>query len=135
MLKLNRKTEYALMILQFIRVRSSEELSSAKEICAKLHIPFDTTSKVMQILAQKDILQSTQGVRGGYKLTRDLDTLSYKQLIEIIEGAPLGLDCEKGECQMHSSCNISTPLKKFTHRMNNYLNEISVAELLQGELS
>ena len=50
MLKINKKTEYALMALKFIGERENGALVTVREICDVLKTPFDTTAKVMQAM-------------------------------------------------------------------------------------
>ena len=51
MLKITKKVEYALISLKFIwEEKSRGELTTAREICSKFNLPFDTTSKVMQAM-------------------------------------------------------------------------------------
>ena len=38
---MNRKIEYALIALKYMRHKNADEVTSAKEICAMYEIPFD----------------------------------------------------------------------------------------------
>lgn len=67
MFKINRKLEYALIALNHIGSVEKGELTTAKEICDTYNIPFDPTSRVLQIMTQKKILQAAHGVNGGYR--------------------------------------------------------------------
>jgi Rrf2 family protein len=130
MIKINRRVEYALMVLKLMHERETQELTTAREVCEKFKTPFDTTAKVMQQLNISGVLTSVKGVKGGYFLQRDLATLSYKELAEMIEGKSFALDCHEGPCELMGTCNISAPIK----RLNDYLiaifSSLSVLELL-----
>ena len=63
MIKINKKVEYALMVLKLMSDRDETELTSAREVCEMFKTPFDTTSKVMQIMNNAGILSSVQGVK------------------------------------------------------------------------
>lgn len=134
MVKISKKLEYSLMVLKFMRERSMDELSTAREICDNFKIPFDTTAKVMQIMAQQGILRSSQGVYGGYLLQKDLNTLNYLQLAELIEGKKIWNDCEKLQCNLLSTCNITGPIRKLNQYLNYFFQGLSVEELLQENL-
>lgn len=84
--KINRKVEYALVALKHMSHKRPGELSTVKEICQLYTCPFDATSRVMQSLAQKQILKSEQGAYGGYQIMRDLRKVSLYDLIEVTVG-------------------------------------------------
>jgi Rrf2 family protein len=133
MLKINRKVEYALMVLKLMSDKGGDELTSAREVCDRFHTPFDTTSKVMQQLNLAGILSSVKGTKGGYSLHHDLSQLSYLQLVELIEGKGFGVDCHDGPCELMGSCNISQPIKKLNDYVVAIFSSLSIKELLENE--
>ncbi len=131
MLKINRKVEYALMVLKFMLKKNKGELTSTREICQNFHTPFDTTAKVMQTMNNKKILSSMQGVKGGYFLTCNLNKINYIEFVNIIEGKKISLGCDsKGTCHLQETCNIKTPITHLNNKLVNYLSTITVEELL-----
>ena len=135
MINISRKLEYALMILNFFEEYSSDGLAlTAREISLKLGIPFDTTSKVLQKLNSNNIVSSTQGVRGGYVLTRPIDQISYKDLYESIEGQAAIIKCDSAtkKCEYQDRCSIIPPLKKLSHITKNFYQNISIGDLLNN---
>ena len=120
MVKINKKVEYALIVLKHLETSSDEELTTARKICDKYSTPFDTTSRVMQVMNNAGILTSLQGVKGGYKLNVDLSGISYHQLVEMIEGKKIDKDCSEMKCSLLSSCNITGPIKKFNQYLNHF---------------
>ncbi len=134
MVKINRKVEYALMVLKHVAARGPGELSTAREVCDLYQTPFDTTAKVMQQLNAAGILGSTKGVKGGYHLTRKLSEVSYLELVELVEGRPFAMDCHEGPCELLGSCNISTPIKRLNHYLSDVFTRLSVDQLLGGKL-
>lgn len=130
MIKINRKVEYALMVLKLMSERSTQELTTAREVCDRFKTPFDTTAKVMQQLNLAGVLVSVKGVKGGYYLQQDLSELSYLQLAELIEDKKFALDCHEGPCELLGSCNISEPIKRLNDYIVNIFSTITVKELL-----
>ncbi|HXH29460.1 MAG TPA: Rrf2 family transcriptional regulator [Bacteriovoracaceae bacterium] len=133
MIKINRKVEYALMVLKLMKDKGSSELTTAREVCDRFQTPFDTTAKVMQLMNTAGILQSQKGVKGGYTLSKDLSTISYLELAQLIEGKSFAMSCSEGPCGLFHTCNISGPVK----RLNNYLisifNTLTLNELLADD--
>jgi len=132
MIKINRKLEYALMVLKAMQDKSlkGETLTTAREICEKYHTPFDTTSKVMQQMKEAGILESQKGVKGGYTLLADLSLFSYLDLVEKIEGKAFMMDCHDGPCDLFSSCNITQPIRRLNDYLIGIFSSLSLSELL-----
>jgi Rrf2 family protein len=112
MLKLTRKTEYALMAMGHLGRAGAEEVTKVREIADTYDIPFPVLAKVMQRLAQKGFVEPIQGAQGGYRLKTDLADVNLWQFLEKMEG-PLGIvDCvSEEECTQMGSCTIRHPMK------------------------
>ncbi len=132
--KLNRKVEYALMALKYMSEKFAGHITTVKEICAATHIPFDATSRVMQQMAQKKVLKSEQGARGGYLLVTDLSKISFHEILEIIDGPMQIVRCASGKktCEFLAKCNMTSPLQNLNHRLVDFYKELSVAEVLNS---
>lgn len=130
MIKINRKTEYALMVLKLMKDKDASELTTAREVCDTFDTPFDTTAKVMQLMNTAGILHSQKGVKGGYTIAGDLSQVSYMQLVELIEGKSFMMDCHEGPCELLHSCNITQPIRRLNDYLINIFNTLSLNELL-----
>jgi Rrf2 family protein len=130
MIKINRKVEYALMVLKLMKEKDPSELTTAREVCDCFETPFDTTAKVMQQMNNAGILHSHKGVKGGYTLFRDLSEVSYMELVELIEGKSFMMDCHEGPCDLFNKCNISRPIKRLNDYLINIFNALTLNELL-----
>jgi Rrf2 family protein len=130
MIKINRKIEYALMVLKLMKDKAPNELTTAREVCDRFESPFDTTAKVMQLMNTAGILHSLKGVKGGYVLSRDLSQVSYMELVELIEGKSFMMDCHEGPCDLIHKCNITQPIKRLNDYLINIFNALTLNELL-----
>ena len=135
MLRINKKVEYALMSLKEMTCKNAGELTSAREICDRFKIPFDTTAKVMQAMNSAGILCSVKGTKGGYLLARSLESISYMDLVRLIEGKETDHFCEnsKGQCELMGLCNISTPIEELNRKLNQFLENLTLHDLFEME--
>ena len=140
MFKINRKLEYALIALRYMSTKAPGQLTSAKEICDTYHTPFDPTSRVLQIMAQHEIVQASQGAYGGYQILKDLSKVTLHELTQMIEGPLQIVNCFHGNyshCDMTSSCNVISPMLNLNERITVLFKDISVSDLIasrnQGE--
>ena len=67
MIKLSKKVEYGLISLLHIAGLKADELVTTKELAGHYHIPQEVLGKVLQTLTKAELIESTQGVRGGYR--------------------------------------------------------------------
>ena len=133
--RLNRKVEYALMALKYMSSKYAGQRTTVKEICSATHIPFDATSRVMQLMAQREILKSEHGAHGGYLITKDLSKISFLEIIEVVTGPVEAVRCAAGGevCEFFANCNLTSPLKAFNEKLTEFYRSLSVAELIQAK--
>ncbi len=71
MLRLSKKSDYALIAMKHLAMRpDGGASSSAREISESYDIPLELLAKVLQRLVRARLLVSVQGTRGGYRLAR-----------------------------------------------------------------
>ena len=129
--RLNRKVEYALMALKYMARKPAGTLTSAKEISDSLHLPFDATARVLQVMGQRNWLHVEQGTLGGYGIGRPLEELSLYDLVAAIEGPVDIARCIHGEgCDLLSSCNIHSPITELNKKVEKFYQGLVLSEIL-----
>ena len=132
MLRLSKKTDYALIALSYMAAPGQRSVVSAREMSERHDLPLELLAKVLQRLVQKRLLTSVQGINGGYRLARPATQMSVAQVVEAIDG-PLMLtacaDASDDPCTQYSKCNIRDPLHRIRERIARALMACSVAEL------
>lgn len=135
MFKINRRIEYALIALKHMSLKKEGHLTSAKEICELYKIPFDPTSRVLQIMAQNGILQAEQGARGGYVIAQDLKKLTMLSLSQMIAGPIEIANCfhnNYSNCEISHTCHIISPMLNLNENLNNLFSNICVSDLIKS---
>jgi Rrf2 family protein len=130
MLRLSKKTDYALISLAYVAALSGRP-ASAREIAERHDIPVELLAKVLQRLARRGVLTSVQGINGGYRLARPPQAISVADVVEAIDG-PLTLTAcsdTSDTCDQFAKCNIRDPLHRIRERIALALATCSVAEL------
>ncbi len=130
--KLNRKVEYSLIALKHISGKKPGELSTAKEISNLFRTPFDATARVLQLMAQKGVLKSEQGVGGGYQLVHDLSHLSLNDLLTMIQGPTQITKCLQHDepCEIQKSCSIISPMRLLNEKLSDFYQSLNLKDLL-----
>ena len=128
MLKITKKTEYALIAIRHIE--DTDALVSSKDISKQYDIPKELMAKTLQLMAKAGYLKAIKGPNGGYESQISLEDISLKEFMESIEG-PLGLiDCHaNNDCNQINTCNIKDPIKRINNSLLNFLDNISLVEI------
>jgi Rrf2 family protein len=132
MLRLSKKSDYALMAMKHLAVRGDRASSSAREIAELYDIPIELMAKVLQRLVRRGLLVSQQGTRGGYQLARMPAMISVADVIQAIDGPVTVTACSTDDgpqCEQFSKCNVRDPLGRVRERILTALGECTIAEL------
>jgi Rrf2 family iron-sulfur cluster assembly transcriptional regulator len=130
MFKLSRKMEYALMALTFLH--KEKKIYSVRDISDELSVPFDTVSKVLQLLNAKGIVGAEKGINGGYFLKKDFKNINLHDFFQLIEPKHILRVCEDG-CDLMKQCNITGAINSLNILVKDFLKQISLLELLEGK--
>src|SRR4029450_11479184 len=98
MLRLSKKSDYALMAVRHLALRADKGASaSAREISEAYDIPLELLAKVLQRLVRTKLLVSVQGTRGGYRLGRPSSAISVADVIQAVDGPVTVSTCSRNE--------------------------------------
>ena len=131
MLRLSKKADYALLAMRHLAAHSDRDAVSARELAEAYDIPLELLAKVLQKLVRAHLLESHQGIRGGYGLARPAAAMSVADVIQAIDGPLTVTACseEDHSCEQFLKCNIRDPLWRIKDRIVSALSATSVAEL------
>ena len=131
MLRLSKKTDYALLAMRHLAANADRGAVSARELAETYNIPTELLAKVLQKLVRGKLLESHQGIRGGYGLARPAANMSVADVIQAVDGPFTVTACSETDhsCDQYSKCNIRDPLWRIKDRILATLAATSVAEL------
>jgi Rrf2 family protein len=132
MLRLSKKTDYALIAMKHLAQARPASSTSAREIAEQYDIPIELMAKVLQRLVRTGLLTSQQGTRGGYALSRPSRTISVADVIQAIDGPFTVTACSTesdGGCEQYGKCSIRDPLWRIKERIVAALGTVSLADM------
>ena len=132
MLKLSKKTDYALMAVQYMASKNSVRAVNTKEIAVEYRIPVELLAKVLQKLGKKGLVISQNGPKGGYLLAKPASAISVLSVIQAIEGNIGITECyhnEDSRCVQLARCNIRTPLRNIQNSIYGLLDSMSIEDM------
>jgi len=134
MVRLSKKVEYGLIALRHMAARSPHDIVTAKELADQYRIPYDLLAKVLQRLGKAGLVNSHQGVRGGYTLARDPGQIQISTIILAIEGsAPAIAQClvdGPNKCEVFDACTIKSPLTKVQANIEHAFESMTLSEIV-----
>jgi Rrf2 family protein len=133
-LRLSKKTDYALMAMKHLALQSASGgagAASAREIAEHYDIPIELLAKILQRLARRGLLTSHQGTRGGYSLARPATVISVADVIQAVDGPLTVTACSVHDqgCGQYSKCNVRDPLWRIKDRILMSLAACSLDEI------
>jgi Rrf2 family protein len=132
MLSLSKKTDYALLALSHLAKAEAGRAVNTREIADQFGIPVELLAKILQRLAKVQLVVSTPGPTGGYRLAKPATAISVGAVISVIEGPTAIAHCMKSfdnRCEQHNRCTIRHPLERINARIYQMLDLISLAEI------
>jgi len=130
---LTKKSEYALLSL--VSIAKSDEPKNVDILSTELNISKSFLAKILQNLARNDILKSYKGNNGGFMLNKPPYELTIFEITKIAEQKiPLVFECtsDLGNCSgsLGSSCTVFPILNKLQNKINGFLNELTLKDIL-----
>ncbi len=116
------------MALQYMSSLRGDQVATAREISEKYDISPALLAKIMQKLAQKQLVRSVQGARGGYVLAKNSENISLADIVQAIEGQIYMFDCQKDRCKRLQICRIRGQLNSVADQMINYFKNVKLSD-------
>lgn len=135
MLRLSKKTDYALLALQHLAMEAPSGVASTRAIAERFDIPLELLAKVLQQLARHGLVTAHKGVHGGYHLTRPARAISVAEVVQAIDGPMTFTVCSPTDvrCDQFATCTVRDPLWRVKDRIVSVLRTLSLADMTAGD--
>jgi len=106
MLWMTKKIDYAFLALHVLLNRDDDRVLRVTEISKVWSVPQKFLSKIMKDLVDADIVHSKYGPGGGYILGKKPGEVTFRHVIEAVEGPIYLLKCIKEDpgCEHFATC-------------------------------
>ena len=128
---LRQNTDYALRVMVHLAHSQTNGCISARTLAKEQKISYQFACKILQQLHEAELVDSTMGPKGGYRLSRQAKEISMRQVIEAVQG-PVDLNrCLKGlaTCPRQPTCPVTEKLSVLQGQIENYLAGITLDQL------
>ncbi len=133
MLRISKLTDYGTVVLAHL-AGDPGAVCSAADVAAATGIAVPTVSKLLKSLARADLVTSTRGANGGYKLARGPREISAADVIDALEGPVSITECSASDsqCDYESVCNVGNSWQRINVAIRRALEEVSLIDLLRA---
>jgi Rrf2 family protein len=129
---LTSKSRYALKIMMDLaHFGANQALVRRSEIASRQGIPTDYLDQIMIKLRAGQLVESTRGRTGGYRLARKSENITMWDLFSSVEDSMIPVEClASGEaCDFETSCSSRESWKKIFSALKSSLGGITLAQL------
>ena len=130
-MKLTSKGRYAVTAILDIAIHADNGPVSLSDISERQHISLSYLEQLFAKLRRNNLVKSVRGPGGGYKLGNTPEDISIGMIIAAVNENIDTTKClGKGNCQNGQECLTHTLWDKLSQRIADFLNEITLAELV-----
>lgn len=106
LMQVSRRVDYALRAALHLASQQPDHACSVAEISETESVPKKFLEKILQDLIRRGVVRSKRGAHGGYLLARPPSEISFREIMEAVEG-PISLNICVGEGD-HELCSVSS---------------------------
>ncbi len=131
MLRVTRLTDYATLLLTALAA-TPDAVHSATALAERTRLELTTVSKVLKLLAQRELVIGFRGVNGGYRLARPPEDVSLFEIVESIEGPIELTECssDHSRCEYQPWCGVSPHWRQINDIVADALRNVSLRQML-----
>ena len=94
---LSTTTQYALRALVHLALLPEESWILGRDLADRACVPAHYLSKILLALRNAELVETTRGLGGGYRLARPADQIALVEIAQLFEGAGHRVGCLLGE--------------------------------------
>lgn len=129
-MQVSRKIDYALRaVIHLAGEEGGDRVCAVGEIAAQERIPRQFLEKIIQHLIRGGLVRSRRGPHGGYVLARPAERMTFRDVIEAVEG-PITLNTcvnDHGDCFLMGTCGMQRVWQEGQRRVMELFEKTTIA--------
>lgn len=128
---LSKSANYALRAALYLSESAGDAPVPVDEIAEKLDVPRNYLSKVLHELARTEIVQSTRGPGGGFRLALPADRVALADIVRVYDDVPDETTCLLGRavCSDRDPCRAHDRWARVRAEIMTFLDDTCLADL------
>lgn len=131
MLKINRKTEYAIRGMIYLARQPRDQYAMIKDITKATRTSLVFMAKIFQKLSSANLVISSRGASGGIRLSRKSEHITLRDIVEAIEGPVIMNLCvlDDKSCGFSKTCSAHIAWKKIKDSITGMLEDVTLKDI------
>ena len=136
---ISQKSKYALRALLALAARSDGAPMMISEIAEQEVIPRRFLEQILLELKHQGLVVSRRGKTGGYLLLRRPQTITFGEVLRLIDGPLAPLPCLSkmayrrcGDCANEQACQLRKVFARVAEATRDILDTTTLADVLEG---
>lgn len=135
-MRISTKGRYALRLMIDLAEHYDGSFIALRDVAQRQEISKKYLEQIIPVLNRNDVLQTSRGVQGGYRLSRAPDQYTVGEILRLSEGSISPVACvEEGtvQCPRSGGC-VALPIWQGLDRViREYLDAITLQDILDRE--
>jgi Rrf2 family protein len=134
-LNITSKGRYALRVMLDLAQHPEDGFISLKTVAERQGISMKYLESIVGSLKKAELLDSTRGKEGGYRLSREPAAYTVEEILRSIEDNLAPVSCIKDgsiQCDRAAACLTIPMWKELDDITNAYLKTVSLEDLITG---
>lgn len=133
MLRISKLTDYGTVLLAHL-ASNQATVRSAADVAGATGIALPTVSKLLKLLARAELVISTRGANGGYRLARAPQEISAADVIDALEGPVSITECSAsdGDCEHEGVCSVGEAWQRINVAIHRALQDVTLNDLIRS---
>ena len=132
MLKLSKKTDYAIILLTHLGEANAPV--SAQKMAEHYQLPHAMVANILKILTSTGMIKSTRGKCGGYVLAIRAEKINLSEIIQATDTPFSLVECVHDEdlCKIQKCCPSKRTLVALHDKIQQLIEETTLAAIIKG---
>ena len=135
-MNITSKGRYALRVMLDLAQHREDSFVSLKTVAERQQISMKYLEAIVSSLKKAELLESTRGKEGGYRLNREASAYTVEEILRAIEDNLAPVACIKDgsiQCDRAAACLTIPMWKELDEITSAYLKTVTLEDLLIGQ--
>ena len=131
MLKLSKKTDYAIILLTHLGEVNYPV--SAYKVSENYQLPYPMVANLLKMLVSSGLIKSSRGLRGGYVLAKPAEKIILSEIIKVTDNPFTLVECVHDEdlCKVQKCCPTKRTLIALHNKIQQFIEETTLASIIK----
>lgn len=134
-MKMSSKARYGLYVaVELSKQYERTDVATVSALAQSTGVTEKYLEQIIALMKKADIVSSTRGANGGYKLTDSPDNITVGRVLRAVEDNLEIVDCIHKGCKDKCNCVSRNLWAKLYEHINSYLDTITLKQLAEDNV-